>query len=122
MLNLGFQTFLCENEEEARSLVESCISEKKWPCLFAKSDTTGEKDFEEFFIDGEVIDSNSYNSIGVVKSRLEFDANLLDLFTTEISGFKENLTWSRDEIVAIFHKLIPNFHHKETGKFLDNKM
>jgi len=45
---LGYVPHLCENEDEARELVKTLPAEGKWPCLFTSSDTTGEKDFEEF--------------------------------------------------------------------------
>ena len=35
---------------------------------------------------------------------------------------KKNGSWEKDEIVDLFFKLIPNFGHKETGKYLDSKM
>lgn len=34
---------------------------------------------------------------------------------------KTNKKWSKEEIVALFHDMIPNFGHKETGKYLDSK-
>ena len=49
----GFEPVTCDSEEEARLKARSLPSEGKWPCFFSNSDTTGEKDFEEFFMDHE---------------------------------------------------------------------
>ena len=50
--NLGFEPYVCSSEEESERS-EELISSKLWPCYFFQSDTTGEKDFEEFFTAGE---------------------------------------------------------------------
>lgn len=47
LIDLGYEPIECQSEEEARELIKTLPNEKKWPCLFSKSDTTGEKDFEE---------------------------------------------------------------------------
>jgi FlaA1/EpsC-like NDP-sugar epimerase len=46
---IGFHAHLCKTEEEARENVEELIKEKKWPCLFTVSDTTGRKRFRRVF-------------------------------------------------------------------------
>jgi hypothetical protein len=35
---------------------------------------------------------------------------------------KKNLAWSKDDLVQMFFRMIPDFGHKETGKYLDSKM
>lgn len=78
---LGYEPLLCGSEEEARTLVDVSINKKQWPCYFFKSDTTGEKDFEEFFTDNETLDINRFSSIGIIKSDPNFDNDMLELFT-----------------------------------------
>ncbi|MGE6353864.1 UDP-N-acetylglucosamine 4,6-dehydratase [Flavobacterium sp. NPDC079362] len=119
---LGYKAYLCSSEEEARDKSEALIKEKKWPCLFTSSDTTGEKDFEEFFTDTEVLDMDRFENLGVIKNEANYDALKLEGFSTKIKIMKSNKSWSKDEIVDLFHKMIPNFGHKETGKYLDSKM
>ena len=48
------------------------IANKKWPCYFFKSDTTGEKDFEEFFTDNEDLDMKRLETVGVIRNQPEF--------------------------------------------------
>ena len=118
----GYEPYLCQDEDEARELVNTLPEEGKWPCLFTPSDTTGEKDFEEFFTDNETLDMERFENLGVIKNEANFDNRLLNEFENTISGIKEKKEWSKEQIVEIFFKMIPDFGHKETGKYLDGKM
>jgi FlaA1/EpsC-like NDP-sugar epimerase len=122
LVELGFEPHLCNTEAEARENIEELIAKKKWPCLFTGSDTTGEKDFEEFFTDNEVLDMNRFENLGVIKNEAIYDNEELEKFTFKINEMKSNLSWTKEMIIALFHNLIPNFGHKETGKYLDSKM
>lgn len=119
---IGYEPYLCGSEDEARSRVVELSSLGKWPCYFFKNDTTGEKDFEEFYTEAEILDMERFKSIGVIKNEALFDSEKLDMFTSEIASLKARGTWSRGELVALFNKMIPEFAHKETGKFLDGRM
>jgi FlaA1/EpsC-like NDP-sugar epimerase len=119
---MGYEAHLCSSEEEARKLVESLPEEGKWPCLFTKSDTTGEKDFEEFFVEGERIDLERFRNLGIVKSALSFEEEKLEYFLKKIQSMKESLNWTKGDLLNLFHELLSGFDHKETGKYLDSKM
>ena len=119
---LGYDAFECDSEDEARIRSAELIEQKKWPCFFFKSDTTGEKDFEEFFTIEEELDLDRFSSLGVIKNFLDFDESKLSMFEGRITDFKESLNWSRSDLVKLFHEMIPDFGHKETGKFLDQRM
>lgn len=119
---LGYEPYLCESEEEARDLMENLPQQGKWPCLFTKSDTTGEKDFEEFYTDTEVLDMEKFVSLGVIKNEFNTEEDKLNHFSSEINKMKFNGSWSKEELVDLFHTMIPDFGHKETGKYLDAKM
>ena len=122
LAEIGYEPYLCASEEEARDSVEGLMMQKKWPCLFTGSDTTGEKDFEEFFTVNEVLDMKRFENLGVIKNDPNFDQSKLENFTAKITQMKADKKWSKEEIVALFHGMIPNFGHKETGKYLDSKM
>ncbi|RZK26613.1 MAG: NAD-dependent epimerase/dehydratase family protein [Flavobacterium sp.] len=119
---LGYEPYLCETEEEARELIKTLPQEKKWPCLFTTSDTTGEKDFEEFFTSNEVLDMAKFENLGIIKNELHFENEKLNNFTAIISKYKAEKKWSKEQIVDLFHQMISDFGHKETGKYLDAKM
>lgn len=119
---LGYEPFLCQTEEEARRLALTLPKEGKWPCLFVNSDTTGEKDFEEFYTQNETLDMHKFDNLGVIKNELDYDKELIELFELEIEKMQVKRSWSKEQIVDLFYKMIPNFGHKETGKYLDSKM
>ena len=122
LTQLGYEPYECASEDEARGRCCELIRQKKWPCYFFKSDTTGEKDFEEFFTDAETINLNKFMSMGIIKNEADFDENKLKYFETSIQKLKQSSAWNRSDLVSLFHKMIPDFAHKETGKFLDQKM
>jgi len=118
----GYEPVLCNDEDEARELAKTLPEQGKWPCLFTSSDTTGEKDFEEFFTDQETLDMARFENLGIIKNEAEFDEQLLAEFEERIDGMKRDLAWTKQELVDLFHRMIPDFGHKETGKYLDSKM
>ncbi len=119
---LGYQAYECASENEARQRAAELIAQKKWPCYFFSSDTTGEKDSEEFFTDRETLDITRFGSIGVIKNPLEFDLDRLSYFETTLSAIKAKSSWEKTEIIELFKYMIPDFLHKETGKYLDARM
>jgi len=119
---IGYKPYLCKTEEEARELVDTLPEKGQWPCLFTCSDTTGEKDFEEFFTDKEVLDMERFKNLGIIKNEALYDQALLELFENEINTMKQQKSWTKTELVELFHQMIPDFGHKETGKYLDGKM
>ncbi|CAI2308342.1 UDP-N-acetylglucosamine 4,6-dehydratase [Vibrio parahaemolyticus] len=119
---LGFEPYLCSSEDEARELAKTLPEQGQWPCLFTESDTTGEKDFEEFFTDNEVLDMELFENLGIIKNEPSFDQDLLTLFEQSIAAMKDKREWSKEQIVELFFTMIPDFGHKETGKYLDSKM
>ena len=122
LIQNGFEPYICESEEEARDLATILPDEGKWPCFFSVSDTAGEKDFEEFYTNTEELDLTKYKSIGVIKNKLIYNLENLNLFEKKINYMKINRDWTKEKILKLFSKLIPEFEHKETGKNLDNKM
>ncbi|MDA9792178.1 UDP-N-acetylglucosamine 4,6-dehydratase [Schleiferiaceae bacterium] len=118
----GFEPHLCESEDEARTLIEELPQKGKWPCLFTPSNTTGEKDFEEFFTSNETIDLDRFKNLGVVKNGLADNADKLDYFLDQISQMRDRGIWTKEEIVNLFHEMIPDFGHEEKGRYLDSKM
>ncbi len=119
---IGYEPYLCKNEEEARSLIGLLPQQGKWPCLFSASDTTGEKDFEEFFTDSEVLDMSQFENLGVIKNQLKSEDQKLNFFETSIKELKKAKKWNKEQIVDLFYDMIPEFGHKEVGKYLDSKM
>jgi FlaA1/EpsC-like NDP-sugar epimerase len=120
--NLGFTPYECESEEEARGRSAELIEKRQWPVYFFASDTTGEKDFEEFYIEGQEIDFDRFETMGVIQNPADIDDALLEHFLKEINRMRSNPTWDKPELVDLFNRMIPEFRHKETGKYLDARM
>ena len=118
----GYQPFICSSEDQARNYFLNDYEKNTWPCYFTKSDTSGEKDFEEFYTDNEELDLNKFKNLGIIKNKLNYDQQKLNFFESKIKELKYNLNWNKADLKNLFDFMIPNFAHKETGKFLDSKM
>jgi len=118
----GYDPVICSSEEEARKRVLELKPKNQWPCYFAPSDTTGEKEYEEFYCEGEEVDLGRFESIGIVKNSYRAPDEILDYFLAEIGRLKMTKNWTREDLIELFRRVIPNFTHFEKGKFLDEKM
>lgn len=119
---LGYEPYICADEDEARAFLSASAGKKQWPCLFTASDTTGEKGFEEFFTENEILDLKRFVSIGIIKNESSFDEKKLNHFTDSINSMLNKGEWTKHELVALFNEMIPEFKHSETDKYLDGKM
>ena len=120
--SLGFEPFECASEDEARDRAAELIAAKRWPVYFFASDTTGEKDFEEFYTGAETLDMVRFENIGVIKNAPVYDEAKLMHFLATIDRLRAQPTWDKPELVDLFNHMIPEFQHKETGKYLDGRM
>lgn len=119
---LGYDPYECATEEEARLRMAELAPSGKWPCYFSRTDTTGEKDSEEFAADGDVLDMQSFASIGVIKNKPLLDDHRLEMFSTEINRMQSSGNWTKAELVDLFHSVLPEFHHTELHRHLDDRM
>jgi FlaA1/EpsC-like NDP-sugar epimerase len=120
--HLGYEPVPCQTENEARARVHELKARHQWPVYFFKSDTTGEKDFEEFYTEQEKLDFKRFTSIGVIKNEAKFISSKLEHFEGRIAELRKKGRWQREDLIKLFNEMIPEFKHKETGKFLDGKM
>jgi FlaA1/EpsC-like NDP-sugar epimerase len=120
--SLGYEPCLCSSEEEARRRAPELIPQKRWPCYFFRSDTTGEKDFEEFYTVEEEVDWDRYHDIGVVCNDVAWDEETLDHFERTVRSLREAGSWHKSQLVELFNRTLATFEHRETFKYLDDKM
>lgn len=120
--SMGFTPHECASEDEARDRAAELIAAKRWPVYFFASDTTGEKDFEEFFTDAETLDMQRFENIGVIKNDPAYDEAKLEYFLSTIERLRAQPVWDKLELVELFNHMIPEFQHKETGRYLDGRM
>ena len=110
------------NEKEARARAAQLISENKWPCHFFASDTTGEKESEEFFTAEEVVVSDRFKDIDVILAP-ELDSGIdLREIISDLDELQSKQSYSKTHIVNIFSRHLPSFSHSETEKSLDQRM
>jgi FlaA1/EpsC-like NDP-sugar epimerase len=119
---LGYEPHMCKDETEARSIIKDLIPKRKWPVLFTSSDTTGEKDEEEFFMKNETLDLARFENFGIVKNEAEFDVQKLKGFEITYNSWKEKGHWTKQEIIDAYREILPELSYEDKGKFLDQKM
>ena len=94
----------------------------KYPVYFSKSDTSGEKAFEEFYIEGENINLNRFTALGVIEGKEIPDRKRVAKFTDELENMFEKEEIKKEDIVKYISDYLPSFKHIETGKGLDSKL
>lgn len=118
----GFEAVLCDSEAQARAMSGDALPPGKWPCYFSPATTTGEKTAEEFFTENEDIDWGRFDALGVIRHDLPDNPSRLDEFAEKVAALRQSGRWGREDLVALFHELLPNFEHAEKGEFLDQRM
>ncbi|MFW6012129.1 MAG: polysaccharide biosynthesis protein [bacterium] len=118
----GYHAHPCASEEEARDRVEELAAQGEWPCYFFRSDTTGEKILEEFRSPDEAVSLERFREIGVVQWQRPQDSAPLEVFLKRIESLRGTGGWGRSDILRAWEDIVPEFHHRETGKFLDDRM
>ncbi|MBP7699062.1 MAG: polysaccharide biosynthesis protein [Saprospiraceae bacterium] len=122
LAEIGLVPDYCTSEQEAKEKAAVWENDQStYPVYFFTSDTSGEKMYEEFYDESDVLDLNSFEQLGIVKSR---NAPSIDKIHLLIEEFKSLFSGdiSKDNIISLLNKHLPDFSHIETGKSLDAKM
>src|ERR1035437_2632869 len=121
--SLGLEADICKTEEEAKKkallLNENSTN---YPVSFFDSDTSGEKAYEEFFTDEEQLDMESFINLGVIKNSQKRNTKEMDEIFHRLNKLFESKEVSKSDVVEILNEYLPNFHHIEKGKGLDQNM
>ncbi len=118
----GYEPVECDSEDEARARADELIDRRQWPVYFFESDTTGEKDFEEFYTGEEAIDWDRFETMGVIQNPVGYDSQALDRFLSEVHRMRQTGQWTKRDLVELFQSMLPAFDHQDTGKYLDERM
>ena len=87
----GYEEKQCSSDSEARKFAaQRTENSKEYPVVYFSSDTTGEKGFEEFYILGEKINMERFQSLGVIEETTHRPMDEVESFFTDLE--------------AIFHK------------------
>lgn len=120
---LGYEPHLCDSDEEAkRFAAEMPGNTKEWPVVYFRSDTTGEKDFEEFFVEGEKLDMKRFSALGVIEESPRRPLKEVNGFICRLEQIFNDDNFTKAGVVSALKDFLPNFEHDEKGKNLDQKM
>lgn len=119
-LNIDIQ--ICKSETEAKVFASQMKKNSAYPVYFFKTDTSGEKLYEEFYTSNDRVSFKTYESIGVIINSFKPLPHQIESTLNEIETFFASKSYRKEDIIKIINRNIPNFNHIETGKHLDQKM
>ena len=112
----------CIDEEAKKYACEMPFNNNLYPVVYLGSDTTGEKAYEEFYVPGEKLNMNRFKSLGVIEEVKKRSLKEIESFFSEMNMIFANPSFTKEDVVAIIKRFLPNFEHEEKGKNLDQKM
>jgi len=119
----GLKKVECKNDDEAKAKASAInYDSEEYPVVYFKSDTTGEKDYEEFYVPGEKINMERFKALGVVEQTTRRNMEEVNSFFNELESIFTLDDFTKAQVVDAIKKFIPNFEHEEKGKNLDQKM
>jgi FlaA1/EpsC-like NDP-sugar epimerase len=122
LVYMGYEIAYCSSDFEAIEKSKKWETGMPYPVHFSRADTSGEKAFEEFYVEGENIDLERFRSLGVIMDKTVPDKSaVIDLIAALDRAF-ESERCNKADVVNIISAYLPNFEHMETGKSLDGKM
>ncbi|MBK8622522.1 MAG: polysaccharide biosynthesis protein [Saprospiraceae bacterium] len=120
--DMGIVIRECNNENEAKEFSNNISIEDPHPVYFFESDTSGEKLYEEFFIETDEVDFHLYSGMGVIKNAVKPSKKHINDCVSELKDLMDSEYNDKYSIVSLMKKYLPDFEHIETGKSLDQKM
>jgi FlaA1/EpsC-like NDP-sugar epimerase len=120
---MGLKPDICQTEEEARQKA-LLLNEKStsYPIYFFGSETSGEKSFEEFYTENEILNMDSFINLGVVKNSTKRNIEEIDEIFTQLRHLFNRKDVQKSDVVDVLKNYLPNFGHIEKGKGLDQQM
>ena len=119
----GFQNDPCQSDDEAKAKAAGMTADSdKYPTVYFRSDTTGEKAYEEFYVPGETVDMRRFKALGVVEQTARHSMVEVNAFFDSLEHLFARDNFTKAEVVEAIRQFIPNFEHEEKGKNLDQKM
>ena len=121
--DLGYKPSYCETEDQAREeALNLGANSDTYPVLFFKTDTSGEKKYEEFFTEGEDVDMTTFPNLGVIKNAERKTIEAIQPVFDRLNTLFDDENVEKADIVRLLKEILPGFQHIETGKSLDQKM
>jgi hypothetical protein len=119
----GYKILNCDSDTEAIEKAEELRNGSAiYPVHYSKSDTSGEKAYEEFFTETEYVDMNRMSALGIITEKEVPDRQRIKMLFEQLNAVFEKDETTKEDVVSIIGEYLPNFEHIETGKSLDSKM
>lgn len=112
----------CQSDQEAKEKALTTKDGDPYPVYFFDTDTSGEKLYEEFYTDTDVVDQETFDSLGVIKNARKLPKEDISQTIKELEELMNSGNHDKSSIVELLKKHLPDFEHIETGKSLDQKM
>jgi hypothetical protein len=120
---MGYKTQECKSEEDAKlTATKLNPGSTHYPVYFFESDTSGEKTFEEFYTETEILDQRTFASLGIIKNAPRKEIATIKILIDSLKSVLAQPDLTKEAIVSVMNEYLPTFHHIETGKNLDQKM
>ena len=119
LMQKGYEPYLAKSEEDAKYF-DIDGHPKQYPVYFFKTNTSGEKTYEEFYTEEEDFNIEEFDSLGYI--RTEEQTISFQEVKNDFERVFENSDSTKADIVKVIKKYVPDFEHFETGKHLDQKM
>ena len=110
------------DEEAKKYASEMSFDNDHYPVVYFKSDTTGEKAYEEFYVPGEKLNMDRFRSLGVIEGIRKRPLNEIESFFSKLESIFARPDFTKEEVVNAIKEFLPNFEHEEKGRNLDQKM
>ncbi len=118
----GYEPYICHTEEEARKISSTIIPRGKWPLYLFETNTSGEKEVEQFIAADEVPNLDSFRDIGVLKHPLSLDSETAQEFLRACTKIADGRQFEKSDFVELFKIMLPTFSHLDNGQNLDSRM
>ena len=119
----GFTKKECVSDADAKQYAAAMdYDSETYPVVYFKSDTTGEKAYEEFYVPGEKVDMHRFQALGVVEQTTRHAMGEVNAFFDNLESIFAKDDFTKAQVVDAIKGFIPNFEHEEKGKNLDQKM
>ncbi len=119
----GFAKKECASDAEAKQYAARMdYDNDTYPVVYFKSNTTGEKAYEEFYVPGEKINMERFKALGVVEETTRRPMSEVNAFFEKLESIFHRDDFTKAQVIDAIKEFIPNFEHAEKGKNLDQKM
>ena len=126
--DVGLIPVICADPATALGSVAAERAQGRYPVLVTTSDTSGEKEIEEFVAKGEQDQQHprGFKRLAVIPapSRSDLTAlrHLLAVLDRAVHARDQRDLPTKADLAEALAGVVPGFHHRETGKSLDGKM